>query len=182
MSEQLDVLKTAARALESASIPYMLSGSVAMSFYAQPRMTRDIDIVVELGARDAVRLCGLFVSDFYVDADDAREAVENRGIFNIIHKLWMVKIDFIVRKETEYRRKEFSRRRALLLEGVSVFVAAPEDLILSKLDWGKDSRSELQMGDVKNLIGAVSGLDWDYIKRWARVLGVDHWLGEIQGS
>jgi len=30
--------------LTSAGIPYMLTGSVAMTFYGVPRMTRDVDI------------------------------------------------------------------------------------------------------------------------------------------
>jgi hypothetical protein len=30
----------------------MLTGSMAMNYYAQPRMTRDIDIVVELTPQD----------------------------------------------------------------------------------------------------------------------------------
>lgn len=44
VSDELDVLKLVATRFETAGIAYMVSGSVAMSFYAQPRMTRDIDI------------------------------------------------------------------------------------------------------------------------------------------
>ena len=45
-----------------------------------------------------------------------------------------------------------------------------EDLILSKLFWARDSRSELQMRDVKNLI--LEGCDRSYIERWTHELGV----------
>jgi hypothetical protein len=48
MSEELEILKLIAARLDAACIPYMVSGSIAMSYYAQPRMTRDIDIVTDL--------------------------------------------------------------------------------------------------------------------------------------
>ncbi|HEV8672743.1 MAG TPA: hypothetical protein VGX21_01745 [Methylomirabilota bacterium] len=48
MSEELEVLKSVARRLDDLGIPYMVTGSMATSYYAVPRMTRDIDIVVEL--------------------------------------------------------------------------------------------------------------------------------------
>ena len=48
MSEESEVLKEVCRRLEAADISYMLTGSVAANFYAVPRMTRDIDIVIEV--------------------------------------------------------------------------------------------------------------------------------------
>ena len=38
----------------------MITGSVALSFYAQPRMTRDIDLVIECEPDDAPRIVDLF--------------------------------------------------------------------------------------------------------------------------
>lgn len=52
MDDYLRVLLLVGKRLEEAGIPYMLSGSTAMNFYARPRMTRDLDIVVELKATD----------------------------------------------------------------------------------------------------------------------------------
>lgn len=58
-------------------------------------------------------------------------------------------------------------------------VVTPEDLLLSKLHWAKTSRSELQLGDVKNLILSESNLDWPYIREWAKKLGVVDLLDEV---
>jgi hypothetical protein len=55
-----------------------------------------------------------------------------------------VKVDILVRKDTEYRRVEFGRRRRVSFETHSFDVVAPEDLIVSKLDWARDTRSETQ--------------------------------------
>jgi len=110
MTEELEVLKTLTERLESAGIAYMVTGSIAMNYYAVPRMTRDIDVVVELSAADADRVCALFEGDFYVDRAAARAASAERGIFNLIHLAYVIKADFIVRKEGEYRLAEFARR------------------------------------------------------------------------
>ena len=64
------------------------------------------------------------------------------------------------------------------IEGVPIFVVAAEDLILSKLVWGKQSRSDLQLSDVRQMTSTVSELDWKYMQKWAAALGVDDLLRE----
>ncbi|MFA5138735.1 MAG: hypothetical protein WC728_05820 [Elusimicrobiota bacterium] len=182
MTTQVDVLKLVAQRLERAGIAYMVSGSVALNFYARPRMTRDIDIVVELGRGDWRRLYRLFSEDFYADEEDIRESVERRGIFNVIHSAGVVKVDFVVRKETPYRREEFGRRRTVDLEGTPLSVVAAEDLLLSKLDWAKASRSEMQLKDARSIVECVPGMDWDYLRRWSRELGIEGMLEEVRGG
>jgi hypothetical protein len=136
-------------------------------------MTRDIDIVVELAAGDVDRLCELFEPDFYVDRDAARVAVTEKGVFNLIHVERVVKVDFIVRKDSEYRGVELARRRRASVEERGFFVVAPEDLIISKLDWARDTHSEVQIADVRNLLASVPDLDRDYLGRWVERLGLD---------
>lgn len=150
----------------------MVSGSIAMNFYAQPRMTRDIDIVVELTPAAARRLPGLFSSDFYVDSDDVNDAVRDQGMFNIIHNTSIVKVDFIVRKEGPYRRMEFARRRTAAVEGAPISIVSPEDLLLSKLCWARDGDSGMQLQDARNIVLSRQDLDWAYLERWAGELGV----------
>ena len=43
-----ELLNRITKALEKAEIPFMVSGSMALIVYTVPRMTRDIDIVIEL--------------------------------------------------------------------------------------------------------------------------------------
>jgi len=42
VSAELEVLQDAIARLEGVGIAYMLTGSVALSYYAEPRMTRDV--------------------------------------------------------------------------------------------------------------------------------------------
>jgi hypothetical protein len=142
-------------------------------------MTRDIDIVVELSEKDLGRLIPLFENDYYLDPEAVRYAVQHGGMFNLIHNDYIVKVDFVVRKDTSYRRREFSRRRRISIDNQNVYFVAPEDLILSKLVWAKDSRSELQLSDVRNILKSVRGLNRRYMARWARELDIESLYREV---
>jgi hypothetical protein len=133
VSDELEILKSVTAKLDSAGIPYMVTGSMAANYYATPRMTRDIDLVVELSEEDVSRVVRLFHDEYYVDPDMVRQAVQNQSMFNMIHNALVVKVDCVVRKDSEYRREEFARRRAITVTGQRMTIVAPEDLILSKL-------------------------------------------------
>ena len=182
LDEQLEFLMLIVSRLESAGIEYMLTGSMAMAVYSVPRMTRDIDIVVACRTADADRLVALFEGDCCIDAETVRNAVEERATFNVIHNDWIIKADFIVRKDEPYRRAEFERRRRMSIgeAGGRVHVVAPEDLILSKLVWAKDSMSELQLRDSRQIVDSVPDLDWAYLERWARELGITGLLDRVR--
>jgi hypothetical protein len=101
-------------------------------------------------------------------------------MFNMIHNALVVKVDCGVRKDTEYRREEFARRRAVSVTDQQLFIVSPEDLILSKLDWAKESRSQMQLDDVRNLLRSVQGLDTEYLNRWANRLGLTTLYQEVR--
>lgn len=166
MNEQLQMLVMIAVRLNEAGIPFMLSGSMAMTAYAQPRMTRDLDIVIELSVGDAPRFAALFDNDCFISSESVERAIKHQMMFNILHKKYLTKADFIIRKQEPYRLLEFKRRKRMDIQGIALDVVSLEDLILSKLDWARDSYSELQMRDVKNLMAANPELDMDYIQVW----------------
>jgi len=178
MPNELEVLQDVTGRLDSAGIAYMLTGSMAMNYYAEPRMTRDIDLVVALRPGDAVRLRELFGHDYYLPDADLDRALASAGMFNIVHLESIVKVDFIVRKNEPYRQAEFSRRVLLELPGFHVWATSREDLIVSKLVWAKDSGSELQLRDVKNLLTGET--DRSYLDEWAERLTVASLLNECR--
>ena len=169
MNEQ-EVLKIVVSRLEGAGIQYMVTGSIAANFYTIPRMTRDIDMVIEFEGRNPETFFTLFSKDFYIDFEAVKNAVMGDGMFNIIHREGVVKVDLIVRKKEKYRKVEFERRKRLQMEGFSLYVVSPEDLILSKLYWAKDSLSEMQIKDVQNLMKTNTELDWPYLQLWVERL------------
>ena len=178
--DQLSVLKLVTHRLDAHAIPYMATGSIAAGHYAQPRMTRDIDLVIDLVPDDAARVCEIFGDAFVCDPVAVRSAIERRALFNLIHTDAIVKVDFVVRKDTPYRQEEFRRRRLTTIDGQSIWIVSPEDLILSKLVWAKDSGSELQLRDVRGLMAAQPNVDWAYMNRWAPELSVSAVLQELR--
>lgn len=180
MDEQLEFVKLVVSRLESAGIPYMMTGSMAMSIYTVPRMTRDVDFVIECTPGDASRIAELFMGDCYVDESSVRRAAREHSVFNVIHNEWITKADFIVRKDEEYRKVEFDRRQSVDIGGVNVFVVRPEDLILSKLSWSMKGDSELQLRDSRSLCAGTSELDWAYVERWATILGLSELLERVR--
>jgi hypothetical protein len=181
-NEEIELLKTVVRRLESAGIEYMITGSMVLSLYATPRMTRDIDIVIQVSIDDADRITGLFQDDFYITLESVKDAIRNNGMFNIIHNDSIIKVDLIVRKNEEYRKEEFSRKQIADFGGMPVYVVAPEDLILSKLVWAEPSQSELQYRDVRLMLVSCKTLDFEYLKKWAKTLGVNDSLSNLSND
>jgi predicted nucleotidyltransferase len=174
---ELDILKLVASRLNAADVDYMLSGSVALTFYGKPRMTRDIDIVIVIPPREIDRFVKIFEQDFYIDRDMVEDAVRNQSMFNIIHLETVIKVDFIIRKTQEYRILEFSKRKKMQLEGQEVSVVSLEDLIISKIYWAKDSFSEMQIKDIVSLLDL--DLDMVYVQDWCARLGLDMILRKV---
>jgi hypothetical protein len=174
MQTELDIVRDVSQRLEGVGLAYMLTGSMAMNYYAQPRMTRDVDVVIALGPGDAGKVVDLFRPDYYVSEEAVRDSISAESIFNLIHNESVIKVDCIVRKNTPYRQAEFDRRQQIKIDNseslreagpaFSTWIASKEDLIISKLCWAKDSGSEIQMRDVQNLV--ATGCDADYINRW----------------
>jgi hypothetical protein len=175
--DQLDVVGDVSRRLEKLGVAYMVTGSMAMNCYAEPRMTRDIDIVVELAHEGIDALVAAFSPDYYISADAVAEAVANSSMFNMIHLAESLKVDCIIRKASEYRRLEFKRRHAAEMGGVKTYIVSREDLILSKLVWARDSHSEMQLHDVANLMR--DEYDKVYIDKWKTTLRVGDLLKEL---
>lgn len=144
MQNELDIVRDVSQRLDGAAIGYMLTGSMAMNYYAQPRMTRDIDVVVALCSTDAERVVKLFSPDYYVSREAVESSIAHQSLFNLIHNESVIKVDCIVRKQSEYRLNEFTRRQRIKIQDFETWIVSKEDLILSKLFWAKDSHSELQ--------------------------------------
>jgi len=55
-SNEISILTDIVDKLQKLNIEYMLTGSVAMNYYAEPRMTRDFDIIVDVGVLQKKRI------------------------------------------------------------------------------------------------------------------------------
>jgi hypothetical protein len=158
--------------LSEKEIPYMLSGSVAMSLYIVPRATRDFDFIVHLLPKDIDAFIEKFQDGYYCDGDAVKEAVGRHSLFNIIDHASGFKADFVLLKDNPFRQAEFARRVQMDYFGKTIYVVSPEDLLISKLIWIQDLQSAVQMEDIRNLT-EINNLDWIYISKWISTLKLD---------
>ena len=177
---ETDVLIDISQKLNSINIPYMLTGSLAMNYYAEPRMTRDIDLVIMIKKGMEKKLINKFKEDYYISKNAIEQAIRNNSMFNIIHNETVVKADFIIRKETRYRKEEFKRRKNIEIDGEEISIVSREDLIISKLEWAKGSNSEMQKKDILNLLNGE--YNKNYLKRWLQSLELYEYFKEFIGE
>jgi len=166
------VIHRVVTSLEHVGVTYMMAGSFVSSYFGAPRTTADIDFVVAATPEQIQKFLALLPpSDYYFDVDTAIDAARRRDMFNVLDNVTGWKIDLIFQKQTPFGREELARRVPGMIEGVQVFVATPEDVIIAKLGWAKMGGSRRQIEDVAGVL-RVRGkaIDRSYIERWVKNL------------
>lgn len=175
--DQKIILQDFTERVEKIGINYMLTGSMAMVNYAMMRMTADIDVVLEASIGDADKIIREFKIDYYIPQNRVQDSISRKFMFNILHQEKLVKIDCIIRKDSEFQKVAFARRKKIrFANDFDVWIISREDLILSKLNWAKESKSEMQLRDVANIIR--NGYDVEYVEMWVTKLEVKDLLNE----
>lgn len=164
----LDLLQKVCNQLDEHEIKYMVSGSIALNIYTIPRLTRDIDIVIELSENKMDEFTSLFPNSYY-DKNTIKEEIKRKGMFNIIDHSTGFKIDFIIRKESEYHNLAFQRRQRVKEFDTELWVVDLNDLIIAKIIWIQQYQSERQIFDIENLL-LNPEKDLNYIKNWCEKL------------
>ena len=141
MTELGGLLARLVAIIDGAGVPFMIAGSFASTAHGLPRTPQYLDIVIVPPTPEALEaLVGaISPSEYYVDVDAARDAMRRRSMFNVIDNASGWKVDFIVRKDRPFSRAELARRMPMMLLGVAVFVASPEDTIVAKLEWSRQA-------------------------------------------
>jgi len=174
--EQSDLLRYVAEQIERVGLRYVVTGSMATVYYGEPRFTNDIDVVVDLPAGRVDEFCrGFRAPEFYVSEETARQAVNERGQFNIIHPASGLKIDVIVPQDTPFNHSQFARaRRVKLGPDQDVSFASAEDVIIKKMEHYGAGGSEKHLRDITGVL-KISGdqVDRDYITEWASRLKLE---------
>jgi hypothetical protein len=167
-------------ALEVAEADYIIVGSTAAATWGVLRGTRDVDVVATLSPAVVEKfLDALQGGDLYIPFEEARRVAREGGAFNILHTSSGGKVDvFVAGDDDGFTASRMSRRVRAEVLGIPTWVATAEDIVLAKLRWRRDSRSEVQWRDCVE-IAATNRLDRDYLTSWALRLGVTADLAEL---
>ena len=99
MSQQ-ELLKKVIQVFEDTGIDYMVTGSTASSLQGEPRLSHDIDLVVDISKSAIDGLAAAFpMPDFYLDKNSILDAIDNEGMFNLIDVRSGDKADFWVLRD-----------------------------------------------------------------------------------
>lgn len=173
--DQSSLLRHLAETLDRLSIPYLVTGSMATITYGEPRFTNDVDIVIDM-RKDQVRsFCAAFPLDrFYVSQAAVEQAVQAHHQFNIIHPESGLKADLIIASESDFDRSRLSRgRRLAIFPDYAVSFAAPEDVIIKKLEYYREGGSEKHVRDIASVLKVQgAAIDRAYIAEWIARLGL----------
>ena len=175
MSQQ-ELLKRVVAVLDSAAVPYMLTGSTVSSLQGEPRASHDIDFVVECSEAAVPELTAAFPApEFYFSDDAARDAIRRLSMFNLLHVDTGDKVDFWLLTPEPFDRSRFSRRISEEMFGASLWVSAPEDTILAKLRWCQMAGgSEKQFNDALRVYEVqMPQLNLEYLSRWVGELDIN---------
>jgi hypothetical protein len=177
MTVERDVIER----LERAGVGYYVTGSEALSVWAEPRQTLDIDIVTDLAAGRYDAVIRPAFEDAYLVNDLI--IVDGRGYGSVIHRTAVHKADLIMRRTDPWGVAAFERRRLVddPALGTAWFIS-PEDLILAKLGWSDGGASERQVRDSASIVRIQTDLDWAYIDRFAEALGLGPLVEQIRGD
>lgn len=166
------------RPLNQLRIPYMVTGGVASVVYGEPRLTRDIDLVIDLQPRDAVRFAGAWsAEEFYVPpveviAEECRRV--ERGHFNVIHHQTAMRADVYLSGSDALNAWSFAHKVVRRIDDDDVFLAPIEAVILSKLRYYQMGHSDRHLRDISQMLRISDDLvDRPELERWAARLGVE---------
>ncbi|MEO5916618.1 MAG: hypothetical protein ABIS50_20450 [Luteolibacter sp.] len=171
-------------ACEATDAPYMLTGALAYNYYAIPRSTKDVDIVVNITEPGTMeRIIQVLEPQIIFSPQVQFDTItwgrrhigrppEDTGLSVELFELFE---DPFVSAQFERRKRFFSQ--ALDRE---VWLPSAEDIVTQKIRWGRSK----DLDDARDVL-AVQGpetLDMTYIRNWCATHGTTQRLETILES
>lgn len=169
--------------LERLDIPYMVVGGFAAIFYGEPRLTIDVDIVVDMKPGHVRPFVAAFpIPDYYASEEGVHDSLQRRYPFNVLQPVTGAKVDLVPLPSDPFSRAAFQRRQRLEYDNVgntATFII-PEDIILAKLIAFQKTGSDKHLKDARGVLVTQWGqLDLQAIRRGAQAASVLHRFEEI---
>lgn len=175
------------RPLEALGLPYMVTGSVASMIYGEPRLTMDVDLVVEIEGDRAEDLLEVFPeTEFYrppLEVLRVECSRDSRGHFNLIHHETGMKADVYPVARDHLHRWGLAHRRRIPLGSGQLWLAPPEYVILRKLEFWREGGSEKHLRDVRAMLAADLALNRGFLDAELRRRGLEEaWQNVLESA
>ncbi len=156
---------------------YMITGSVASIVYGEPRMTHDIDLVMELDHEDIERFADAFPMDtFYCPPTEVIKVELGRsfrGHFNLIHHETGFKADIYLRGRDPLHEWALNNRKKTDIDGEYIWVAPVEYVILRKLEYFKEGKSEKHLRDIQGILSiSADDINFEGLEKRVESMGL----------
>lgn len=154
--QALELFDVFLKPLNSLNIPYMITGAAAVIVYGEPRMTHDLDLVISIQQQHIQQIFKNFPDDsFYTPPEEVLRveiARTQRGHFNIIHFDSGLRADIYLSGTDPLHQWAMKRRNTFIVTGETVWIAPPEYVIIRKLQYFREGRSQKHLNDIRNML------------------------------
>ncbi len=149
----------------SLGIRYMVTGAAASIVYGEPRLTNDIDVVVDLTTDEIEPLLNTFPPEEFYSPPPEVILIEigrsQRGHFNLIHQATGFKADIYTKGRDKINQWGLDNRKLIRIEGDELWLAPIEYVILRKLEYYREGQSEKHIRDISGIL-SISPDQIDY--------------------
>jgi hypothetical protein len=156
----------------------MVTGGLAAIVYGEPRLTNDVDVVVQLAPADAARFLGAFPpSEYYLPPREVVEEEAGRGAFghfNVVHLESALRAYVYCVGDDPFGAWALDHRQAIEILGETIWLAPVEYVIVQKLRYYRESGAERHLRDIAAM-RRISGdlIDVAAIERWVAKLALE---------
>ncbi len=171
-------------ALNDLDLRFMVTGSVATILYGEPRMTHDVDLVLELDVSSASDLASRFpIEDYYfppIEVVRLEAARHQRGHFNIIHHKSGLKADIYLAGDDPLHRAALEAVNTVEIDGRTIPLAPPSYVIARKLQYFREGGSDKHLRDIRGMVQSLGdSIDRTQVEEFATMAGVCDLLPSI---
>ena len=168
--QDLNVFRIYTDILNKNNFRYFITGSVAAIAYGDPRLTNDIDLVINLNESEIKKFVRAFPAKLFycppIEIIKTELNRKSRGHFYLIHHESAFKADIYLTGDEEFNLWSMKNSREIQLEGTTIFIAPPEYVIIKKLEFYKEGKQQKHLTDIEGiLVNSNELIDFDFLNK-----------------
>jgi hypothetical protein len=166
------------RPLNKLGFKYIVTGAAASIMYGEPRLTNDINIVMEIENKDVDRLIEDFPSsEYYVPPKEIiliEKGRPERGHINLIDHATGFKADIFFVGFSKLSKWALDNFRKYEFCGTEIRLAPPEYVIVMKLEYFRESGHQKHLIDIEAILNSSAAIiDFEILNRFIAELSLE---------